>query len=104
MNTKSWSIKPALTLPDGWALDWLRYGSGHLHQIGLTEAGSGTRTGITDIERDALHRETQRSQDAPYSRYDYDLAGRLVRHQATVGPSCGYVQKQLGIKDLCNKN
>ncbi|MCH1991032.1 hypothetical protein L7Q18_32710, partial [Achromobacter xylosoxidans] len=43
------------TLPDGQARDWLHYGSGHLHQIGLTEAGSGTRTGITDIERDALH-------------------------------------------------
>ena len=75
------------TLPDGRALDWLHYGSGHLHQIGLTEAGSGTRTVITDIERDALHRETQRSQGALHSRYDYDPAGRLVRHRAAVGSS-----------------
>ncbi|WP_200844972.1 hypothetical protein, partial [Novosphingobium sp. 18052] len=58
------------TLPDGRALDWLHYGSGHLHQIGLTEAGSGARTVITDIERDALHREIQRSQGALHSRYD----------------------------------
>ncbi len=75
------------TLPDGRALDWLHYGSGHLHQIGLTEAGPGTRTVITDIERDALHRETQRSQGALHSRYDYDPAGRLVRHRAAVGAS-----------------
>ncbi|WP_225975920.1 DUF6531 domain-containing protein [Paracidovorax avenae] len=75
------------TLPDGRALDWLHYGSGHLHQIGLTEAGSGARTVITDIERDALHREIQRSQGALHSRYDYDPAGRLVRHRAAVGAS-----------------
>ncbi|WP_225977159.1 hypothetical protein [Paracidovorax avenae] len=83
------------SLPDGRALDWLHYGSGHLHQIGLTDpaqAGAsvgmqGTRTVITDIERDALHRETQRSQGALHSRYDYDPAGRLVRHRAAVGSS-----------------
>nr|WP_289623609.1 RHS repeat-associated core domain-containing protein [Paracidovorax valerianellae] len=83
------------TLPDGRALDWLHYGSGHLHQIGLTEpaqagAGSaGTRAVIADIERDALHRETQRSQGALQSQYDYDPAGRLVRHRAAMSTSAG---------------
>ncbi|GKS85647.1 hypothetical protein AVMA1855_15865 [Acidovorax sp. SUPP1855] len=88
------------TLPDGRALDLLHYGSGHLHQIGLTEpaqtgaaAGTqGTRAVIADIERDALHRETQRSQGALQSRYDYDPAGRLVRHRAAMdSPSAAAV-------------
>ncbi|WP_264293976.1 RHS repeat domain-containing protein [Diaphorobacter aerolatus] len=68
------------TLPDGRALDWLHYGSGHLHQIGLTAAdetshADGARQIITDIERDKLHRETQRSQGALTSRYAYDPSG-----------------------------
>ncbi|WP_313303457.1 RHS repeat-associated core domain-containing protein [Diaphorobacter sp.] len=59
------------TLPDGRTLNWLYYGSGHLHQINLDGEV------ISDIERDALHRETFRTQGALQSRYQYDALGRL---------------------------
>jgi len=77
-------------LPDGRALNRLYYGSGHLHQINLEtpaqEPGQpATVEVITDVERDALHREVQRSQGALSSRYDYDPMGRLTRHQASLG-------------------
>jgi RHS repeat-associated protein len=73
----------ATTLPDGRTLNWLFYGSGHLHQINIAEPDpEGSHQVITDIERDGLHREVQRSQGALSSRYDFDPAGRLVRHRA----------------------
>jgi RHS repeat-associated protein len=73
----------ATTLPDGRTLNWLFYGSGHLHQINIADPGAdGAHQVITDIERDGLHREVQRSQGALSSRYDFDPAGRLVRHRA----------------------
>ena len=43
-------------LPDGRHIDYLYYGSGHLHQISLDGEV------ITDIERDKLHREIYRTQ------------------------------------------
>jgi hypothetical protein len=52
-------VLEATTLPGGQTLNYLSYGSGHLHQINCNGQV------ITDIERDALHRETARSQD-PY--------------------------------------
>jgi RHS repeat-associated protein len=64
-------------LPDGRSLNWLFYGSGHLHQINLDGEV------LADIERDALHRETSRSQGSLNSQFDYDPAGRLVRHRAS---------------------
>jgi YD repeat-containing protein len=64
-------------LPDGRSLNWLYYGSGHLHQINL----DGDI--LADFERDALHRETSRSQGQLKSQFDYDPAGRLVRHRAS---------------------
>jgi YD repeat-containing protein len=64
-------------LPDGRSLNWLFYGSGHLHQINLDGEV------LADIERDALHRETSRSQGLLKSQFDYDPAGRLVRHRAS---------------------
>jgi YD repeat-containing protein len=68
-------------LPDGRSLNWLYYGSGHLHQINLDGEV------LADIERDALHRETSRSQGQLKSQFDYDPAGRLkhhtVRHSAS---------------------
>ncbi|MDQ1815672.1 RHS repeat-associated core domain-containing protein [Massilia sp. CCM 9210] len=74
-------------LPDERALDWLYYGSGHLHQIGLEETGQ--RQVIADIERDALHRETARSQGALESAYQYDPMGRLSRHRVVSGKGNG---------------
>jgi len=75
-------------LPDGRSLNWLFYGSGHLHQINLAEpaiAGQEpARQTLADMERDALHREISRSQGQLKSQFDYDPAGRLVRHRASV--------------------
>ena len=64
-------------LPDGRPIDYLYYGSGHLHQISLDGEV------ITDIERDKLHREIQRTQGSISSLYDYDPMGRL-KSQRTV--------------------
>ena len=64
-------------LPDGRQIDYLYYGSGHLHQISLDGKV------ITDIERDKLHREIQRTQGSISSLYDYDPMGRL-KSQRTV--------------------
>ncbi|WP_231623945.1 RHS repeat-associated core domain-containing protein, partial [Neisseria sp. 83E34] len=58
-------------LPDGRQINYLYYGSGHLHQINLDGEV------ITDIERDKLHREIQRTQGALTSRYELDPLGRL---------------------------
>jgi RHS repeat-associated protein len=57
--------------PTGEALNHLYYGSGHLHQINIDGEV------ISDIERDHLHRETQRTQGLLTSRYGYDPVGRL---------------------------
>ncbi len=75
------------TLPDGRTLNWLFYGSGHLHQINLAEPDVSGQAPLphqvlADIERDALHREVSRSQGQLSSRFDYDPAGRLTRHRA----------------------
>ena len=64
-------------LPDGRHIDYLYYGSGHLHHISLDGEV------ITDIERDKLHREIQRTQGSISSLYDYDPMGRL-KSQRTV--------------------
>ncbi|POA89979.1 RHS repeat-associated core domain-containing protein [Pseudomonas protegens] len=61
-----------LTLPDARQLNQLYYGSGHLHQINL----DGHL--ISDFERDALHRETLRTQGNLTSRYGYDSQGRKM--------------------------
>ncbi|WP_234403950.1 hypothetical protein [Neisseria animaloris] len=59
------------------SINYLYYGSGHLHQINLDGET------ISDIERDRLHQEIQRTQGALTSRYDYDPMGRLKRQTAT---------------------
>ncbi|QDQ27031.1 hypothetical protein FNU76_12035 [Chitinimonas arctica] len=67
----------ATTLPDGRTLNWLHYGSGHLHQINL----DGEL--ISDMERDAAHREIRRSQGALQSDYQLDAMGRLLDHRVS---------------------
>ncbi|MGN6843715.1 hypothetical protein ACTHUM_19310, partial [Neisseria sp. P0021.S006] len=52
-------------------IDYLYYGSGHLHQISLDGEV------VTDIERDKLHREIQRTQGGVSSLCGYDFIGRL---------------------------
>ena len=64
--------RTATRLPDGRTLQFLHYGSGHLHQINLDGRV------ISDIERDALHRETQRSQGALQTLREHDALGRVV--------------------------
>ena len=65
------------TLPSGKQVQWLCYGSGNVHQI--TVDGHV----ISDIERDALHRETSRTQGALQSQYGFDPMGRLALHKIT---------------------
>ena len=70
------------------ALNYLHYGSGHLHQINLSRRDTAAPEGsdqalavhqlISDIERDALHRETARSQGRLGTRYALDPLGRRL--------------------------
>jgi RHS repeat-associated protein len=69
------------TRPDGHTLEWLTYGSGHVH--GLVLDGQ-ERVGF---ERDELHREIQRSQGNGVSQQQrFDAVGRLLE-QSVVGKS-----------------
>ena len=70
--------RTATVLPDGRQINYLYYGSGHLHQISLDDEV------ITDIERDKLHREIFRTQGKLASRYELDPLGRLKRQIATL--------------------
>lgn len=62
-----------LTLPDQRRINYLRYGSGHLHQLNLDGRV------ISDFERDALHAEVLRSQGALSTRTRHDSTRRLVQ-------------------------
>jgi YD repeat-containing protein len=89
--------------PDGQVqkrLHFLYYGSGHLHQINVAERNSlapedspqaWQHHTLVDMERDALHREIERSQGAVTSHYGIDPMGRLTAHKisrnATVAQS-----------------
>ncbi|WP_408588576.1 RHS repeat-associated core domain-containing protein [Paraburkholderia bannensis] len=60
-------------------VDWLHYGSGHVHQIRMDGAE------IADIERDDLHREVLRTQGKLTSHFGYDSVGRRARQSAMRG-------------------
>ena len=68
----------ATVLPDGRQINYLYYGSGHLHQISLDDEV------VSDIERDRLHREIYRTQGKLASRYELDPLGRLKRQIAAL--------------------
>ncbi|MDO4227657.1 RHS repeat-associated core domain-containing protein, partial [Neisseria sp.] len=68
--------RTATVLADGRQINHLYYGSGHLHSI-LFDGGT-----VTDIERDKLHREIQRTQGKLTSRYELDPVGRLKKQIA----------------------
>ncbi|MGN6825795.1 RHS repeat protein, partial [Neisseria sp. P0019.S002] len=70
--------RTATVLPDGRQINYLYYGSCHLHQISLDDEV------ITDIERDQLHREIYRTHGKLASRYELDPLGRLKRQIATL--------------------
>ena len=64
------------TRPDGHRVDWLTYGSGHVH--GLLLDGQD----LVAFERDALHREIGRTQaNGLLQTMKYDSAGRLIEQQ-----------------------
>jgi RHS repeat-associated protein len=75
----------ALNLPHEQRINWLTYGSGHVHQIRCGEDI------ITDIERDDIHREVQRTQGQLTLGLGYDALGRKTWQSAvqaaTNGPS-----------------
>ncbi|MGJ7570070.1 RHS repeat-associated core domain-containing protein [Variovorax sp. RB2P76] len=61
------------------ALNYLYYGSGHLHQVNLSQQrgdAPAVHQLISDIERDDLHREVGRSQGALHTRFALDPLGR----------------------------
>lgn len=60
-------------------IDWLHYGSGHVHQIRVDGAA------ITNIERDDLHREVLRTQGRLTRQFGYDAVGRRARFAAQRG-------------------
>jgi len=62
-----------LTLPDQRKLNYLYYGSAHLHQINLDGRV------ICDFERDNLHDEVLRTQGRLRTLTQYDTSGRLAR-------------------------
>ena len=62
-------------MPGGRHVQWLYYGSGHLHQIRVDGHV------LSDIERDALHQEIERTQGALESHYCYDPLGRILAAQ-----------------------
>ncbi|WP_282822381.1 RHS repeat-associated core domain-containing protein [Neisseria subflava] len=70
--------RTATVLLDGRQINYLYYGSGHLHQISLDDEV------ISDIERDRLHREIYRTQGKLASRYELDPLGRLKRQIAAL--------------------
>ncbi|MFK0092372.1 RHS repeat-associated core domain-containing protein [Pseudomonas sp. NPDC090592] len=61
-----------LTLPDQRKLNYLYYGSGHLHQINLDGRV------VSDFERDSVHDEVMRTQGKLITRTRYDTSGRLA--------------------------
>jgi RHS repeat-associated protein len=78
----------ALHLPHEQRIDYLSYGSGHVHQVRCGEQV------ITDIERDALHREVLRTQGRLALGTGYDLLGRKTWQSAgadaaALGPQQG---------------
>ncbi|CAM3426125.1 RHS repeat-associated core domain-containing protein [Paracidovorax anthurii] len=60
----------ATVMPDGRTVNYLHYGSGHLHQINLDGIV------VSDFERDGLHREVLRTQGRLASRFAHDGVGR----------------------------
>lgn len=66
--------------PDGRVVDYLRYGSGHLHGILLDKET------VADFERDQLHREVKRSlAEQIHQKSIYDTGGRLSEQQLKLG-------------------
>lgn len=67
--------RSATHLPDAGTLTWQRYGSGHVHGVLLNGET------LAAFERDALHRETLRTQGTVAHTFSYSPAGLLAGHR-----------------------
>ena len=65
-----------LHLGQAQQVQWLRYGSGHVHQIRFDDGQQNQM--VCDFERDSLHRETLRSLGKLELRTGYDPFGRKL--------------------------
>ena len=72
-------------LPDGQALSYLYYGSGHLQQMNWRERGK--QTVLAEYSRDRLHRETNRLSGGLDQRTEYDSSGRITAQIARLANS-----------------
>ena len=80
--------------PDGQQVDWLTYGSGHVH--GLVLNGEDT----VSFERDDLHRETVRHYANGISQEQhYDELGRLTQQRVLNGHEFAYTSPQQAIQN-----
>ena len=86
--------RTATVLPDGRQINYLYYGSGHLHQISLDDEV------FTDSERDRLHREIFRTQGKLASRYELAPLGwstvYLRNGEVYIGKAKHNAQKRYG--------
>ncbi|MCT9979923.1 RHS domain-containing protein [Acinetobacter sp. I-MWF] len=79
--------------PDGQNVDWLTYGTGHVHSLILNGHD------IVSFERDDLHRETARHYANGLSQFEqYDEQGRLSQQQIVKGHENGYAYEQLQLE------
>lgn len=81
LGNRTQTVLPTIASQPGVqrALNYLYYGSGHLHQVNLSQQhGDAPEVHqlISDIERDDLHREVARSQGALHTRFALDPLGR----------------------------
>jgi RHS repeat-associated protein len=78
--------------PDGHRVGWLTYGSGHVH--GLVLDGEE----VVGFERDALHREVQRTQgNGLAQRQRFDPMGRLAEQSVVSRLHEGPIQMDSGV-------
>ena len=81
LGNRTQTVLPAIASQPGVqrVLNYLYYGSGHLHQVNLSQQHGDepvVHQLISDIERDDLHREVARSQGALHTRFALDPLGR----------------------------
>lgn len=69
VGNRAWTHVPIIG-----SLVWQRYGSGHIHGVLLDEYA------LASFERDALHREVQRTQGEASHRFTYGENGLLATH------------------------
>jgi RHS repeat-associated protein len=88
---------PIETVIDGTRLSTVYYGSGHAHRISLDDEP------VADFERDALHRETSRTQGRLTTDRRYDMRDNLTAQQvAPLGPNAMRLDRHYTY-DLANR-